>query len=90
MKILCVCGLGMGSSLILKMNVEEVLKAEGVTAEVEHSDVSSAMSERCDYVLTTTELAKSMHGTVGKILICDNFIEKEAIKAVLANGGVIN
>ncbi|EPD6333780.1 hypothetical protein ACS5NX_000867 [Klebsiella oxytoca] len=34
MKILTVCGLGMGSSLILKMNVEAVLKQHGIQASV--------------------------------------------------------
>jgi len=35
------CGVGMGSSLILKMNVEDVLKELNVPATVEHSDIGS-------------------------------------------------
>ena len=34
MKVLTVCGLGQGSSLILRMNVESVLKEMGVEADV--------------------------------------------------------
>ena len=30
MKILTVCGLGMGTSLILKMNIESVMKKNGI------------------------------------------------------------
>ncbi|MBR7404508.1 PTS sugar transporter subunit IIB, partial [Klebsiella pneumoniae] len=56
MKILTVCGLGMGSSLILKMNVEAVLKQHGIQASVEHMDVSSAASANADVVITNAEL----------------------------------
>lgn len=42
MKILAVCGLGQGTSLILRMNVETVLRDMGVDADVEHIDVSAA------------------------------------------------
>ena len=80
MKIICVCGLGMGSSLILKMNVEEVLKDVSIDAEVEHSDASSARGERCDYIVTTSEISKSLDGAMGKIVICNNFIDKDEIK----------
>jgi PTS system ascorbate-specific IIB component len=52
MKILAVCGLGMGTSLILRMNIEEVLRNSGTKASVEHSDVSSAKSMNYDYVVT--------------------------------------
>jgi len=79
----------MGSSLILKMNVEDVLKEVGVKAEIEHSDASSARSEACDYIVTTTEIAKSLEGAKGKIIISNNFIEKEEIKRALKEGGVI-
>ena len=89
MKILCVCGLGMGSSLILKMNVEDVLNEVGVKADVEHSDVSSARSENCDYIVTTTELAQSLEGSKGKIVICNNLIDKNIIKKSLVEGGII-
>jgi len=37
LKVVAACGVGMGSSLILKMNVEDVLKELNVPATVEHS-----------------------------------------------------
>ena len=42
LKILTVCGLGQGTSLILKMNVEQVLGDMGIQADVEHTDVISS------------------------------------------------
>ncbi len=58
MKILCVCGLGQGTSLILRMNVETVLSELGIVADVDNTDVSSAKSERADFIITSNELAQ--------------------------------
>ena len=42
MKIVAICGCGMGSSVILKMNAQKVLKNLGVTGvTVENSDLAT-------------------------------------------------
>lgn len=83
MKILCVCGLGQGTSLILRMNVETVLREMGVQADVEHMDVSSAMGTPTDYILTSNELAQSLGDTSAKVVIIDNYFDNDEIKAAL-------
>lgn len=83
MKILCVCGLGQGTSLILRMNVENVLKELGVSADVEHTDVSSASSMPADYIVTSNELAQSLQGHSAKIVIVNNYFDLAEIKEKL-------
>lgn len=83
MKVLCVCGLGQGTSLILRMNVENVLKELGIEAEVEHMDVSSASGMNADYIVTSNELAQSLTGHQAKIIIVNNFFDQEEIKSAL-------
>lgn len=83
MKILCVCGLGQGTSLILRMNVETVLRELGVQADVENTDVSSASSERPDYIITSNELAQSLEGHSSKIIIVNNYFDMNEIKTAL-------
>lgn len=51
LKVLAVCGVGMGSSLILKMTAETALQNLGVAAEVENTDVSSARGMSPDVVV---------------------------------------
>ncbi|MGG6314166.1 PTS sugar transporter subunit IIB [Paenibacillus macerans] len=80
MKILCVCGLGQGTSLILRMNVETVLKEMGVQADVEHTDVSSASSMPADYIITNHELARSLPGHSAQIVIVNNYFDLAEIK----------
>ncbi|MCM3213903.1 PTS sugar transporter subunit IIB [Niallia taxi] len=84
MKILCVCGLGQGTSLILRMNVETVLSEMGIVADVDNTDVSSATSERADYIITSNELAQSLEDHAGKILIVNNYFDLNEIKQVLS------
>jgi ascorbate PTS system EIIB component len=83
MKILCVCGLGQGTSLILRMNVESVLRDLGISADVEHTDVSSASSLSPDYIVTNNELAQTLAGTNAKIIIVNNYFDVNEIKSAL-------
>lgn len=84
MKILCVCGLGQGSSLILKMNVDDLLKAKGVYADIDNTDASSASFERCDYIITSAEIADSINNNGAKIITISNYFNKESIAAEIA------
>lgn len=83
MKILCVCGLGQGTSLILRMNVETVLREIGVQADVENTDLSSASSENPDFIITSNELAQSLEGHYSKIIIVNNYFDMNEIKTAL-------
>ncbi|CAH8718582.1 PTS sugar transporter subunit IIB [Paenibacillus thiaminolyticus] len=83
MKMLCVCGLGQGTSLILRMNVENVLKEMGVQADVEHTDVSTASGTAADYIVTSNELAQSLQGHSAKIVIVNNYFDLNEIKETL-------
>ena len=54
MHIVCVCGLGMGSSLILKMTVDKALKELGATGhEIEHWDAGTVDSRAADLIVTS-------------------------------------
>lgn len=79
MKILCVCGLGQGSSLILRMSVEDILKEKGIYADIENTDASSASFDRCDYIITSSELAKSINNPKAKVIIVSNYFNKTII-----------
>ncbi|MBO8162864.1 MAG: PTS sugar transporter subunit IIB [Brevibacillus sp.] len=82
MKILCVCGLGQGTSLILRMNVENVLRELGLDVEVEHTDVSSASGMNADYIITSNELAQSLTGSA-KVIIVNNYFDTHEIKTAI-------
>lgn len=84
MKILTVCGLGQGTSLILRMNVESVLSDLGVDADVEHIDVSSARSMPCDLIVTTRELSQTLGDDApAPVAIVNNYFDTDEIRQAL-------
>jgi PTS system ascorbate-specific IIB component len=83
MKILCVCGLGQGTSLILRMNVETVLRDLKVSADVEHTDVSSASGMSADFIITSQELAQTLVGTSSTVIVVNNYFDLNEIKTIL-------
>lgn len=82
-KVLSVCGLGQGTSLILKMNVETALSDKGITADVEHMDVSTASSMPADYIITSNELAESLEGHAAKVIIVNNYFDMDEINTAV-------
>lgn len=89
MKILAVCGVGMGSSLILRMNIEAVLRKSGVDASVEHSDLTGARGTDADYIATSKDLADTFAEDDTRVIVINNFIDQNEIKEVLVKAGII-
>ena len=51
-KIMCCCGSGLGSSMLVRMNVEKVLNKLGKSGiEVTHSSLSDASETAADLLL---------------------------------------
>ena len=63
MKILAVCGFGVGSSMVLKMSIERVLRDLGIDAVVDNTDINTARGTDCDVIFTSAELHEELKGT---------------------------
>lgn len=82
MKILAVCGFGVGSSMVLRMTVEKVLKELGMEADVENTDISSAQGSNCDYIFTSEELASQLRNSVScPVIAIQRYMDKEEVLA---------
>ncbi|MDN5342989.1 PTS sugar transporter subunit IIB [Oceanotoga sp. DSM 15011] len=80
-KVMAVCGFGVGSSMILKMKIDEVAKSNGIDAEVFTSDVGSASSTTCDLVFTSEELGESLKEKMNvPVIIINNFLNKKEVE----------
>jgi len=81
LKIITVCGFGLGSSMLLKMKVEEVLKKHNIEANVETCDVGSAPSMPVDVIFTSYELGEKMSTqTKTPIVMVKNFMDTNEIE----------
>lgn len=79
MKILCVCGVGQGTSLLLKMNVSDVMDELGYSADVDNTDLTSANAENSDFIVTNSEFAKQINNGTPIVLV-ENYFDKNEIK----------
>ncbi|MBM7585748.1 PTS system ascorbate-specific IIB component [Bacillus pakistanensis] len=83
MKIVAVCGSGLGSSFMLEMNIQEVLRELGVTGiEVEHSDLSSATPDMADLFVMAKDIAEGA-SYLGEKIVLDSIIDQEELKRKL-------
>ncbi len=68
MRIVAVCGVGVGTSAILKTNAERALDRLGLTADVSASGLADIAAAAADaqVILTSTELADEVRRAVGR------------------------
>ena len=87
MKIIVVCGMGIGTSVLLKMNVEKVLEVLGVTAEVHAADMAKAKHQAldADIILTTPELVFQLENMPGIVIPIDHVFDLTEIRKKLVD-----
>ena len=91
MRIVCVCGLGMGSSLILKMSVEKAMSQLGVDCDVEHW-AAGTMATNYELVVAAEDFRDELAGR-NNVVFVKNVVNvtlvKEALKAYLEDNGLL-
>lgn len=87
MKIVAICGAGIGSSGILKVNVERVLRKLGHEAEVVAADLASVVSvaEDAQVILTSAEFVPAIGKTFAEVIVIDNFFDTTELEGKLRN-----
>ena len=85
MKIVAICGAGVGTSAILKLNAERVLDRLGISAEVAASDLAGVAMTGADaqVILTSPELVERIPPTNADIVVIDNYFDTEELERKL-------
>ncbi|MCU1447118.1 PTS sugar transporter subunit IIB [Cryobacterium sp.] len=85
MKIVALCGVGIGTSAILKVNAERALERLDIEAEVTAADVASVKLAAADaqVILTSSELLPSIGKTNADVIVIDNFFDLDELTAKL-------
>ena len=80
LRILTVCGNGIGSSLMLAMKIEEICKEEGMNdISVESADFNSALSKDTDIIVTVREIASQFPDNKN-VIVTRSYTNKKKIK----------
>ncbi len=83
MKIRAICGSGLGSSFMLEMNVQQILREMGVEGiEVDHSDLSSATPADADLFILSKDIAEGA-ASLGNLIVIDSIIDTDGIRTKL-------
>ena len=82
----CVCGMGLGSGLLVKMGVDNVLKRAGYkegTWKTEVLVTSTARQQGIDIYVTTSEFARNLMDTPAKVVTVMNLFNEKEIETAL-------
>lgn len=85
MKIVTICGAGIGSSGILKVNAERVLKRLDINAQVVAADIASIAEVAADaqVILTSAEFVDVIGATFADVIVIDNYFDTAELTAKL-------
>lgn len=85
MKIVAICGAGVGTSAILKLTAERALKRLDIDADVTASDISAVQTAASDaqVILTSSELVSAIGKTNADIVVIDNYFDVDELASKL-------
>lgn len=83
-KIMCCCGSGLGSSLLVRMNVEKALKKLGYDGiEVMHSSLSDATADAADLFVVGGDL-EAFTANFPKVVLLSNIMSMPELEEKLS------
>jgi PTS system ascorbate-specific IIB component len=80
LKVLSVCGMGFGTSLMTFMNVQELGEKHGVTVTGEACDLGSYMGRPCDVIVASSEIAAQIQETDIPVVAINNILDKDELE----------
>jgi len=75
-----VCGFGLGTSLVLKMTVDKVLKNNSITAETFCADEATAKGQFFDIVFTSKEMSHLFNTSEKPVIVIQNFLSQDEVE----------
>lgn len=78
-KVFAVCGMGLGTSTILKSRLKRALDNQGIEYSLDVTDASAASGQQADIIFTSDELAQKIRNKDAKVVIINNFTDREEI-----------
>lgn len=82
-KALVACRAGMGSSILLKIKVDQVIKENDLPIVTEHGNLDSLIGFTGDLIVTMEDLTADLEGKVKYAVGIRNIVDKVEIKTKL-------
>ncbi|MDI9903169.1 PTS sugar transporter subunit IIB [Rhodococcus sp. IEGM 1409] len=85
LQVLTVCGVGMGSSLILKMTAEDALKTINLDSRVENTDICSARGLNPDVIVGQGMHTADISDLAPIVISVSDFLDVDGLRAQLVD-----
>ncbi len=82
MRVITVCGMGFGTSLMLLMTIKDIGKKHHVAVEGEAVDLGSYKGKPCDLIAASSEIDKQIVADV-PVLSVTNLLDKKGIEEMI-------
>ena len=82
MRVITVCGMGFGTSLMLLMTIKDIGKKHHVAVEGEAVDLGSYKGKPCDLIAASSEITKQIVADV-PVLSVTNLLDKKGIEEMI-------
>lgn len=79
-RVLAVCGMGFGTSLMMFMNAQEIGKKYGVKISGEAIDLGSYKGKNADVIIASKDLSTMIDPGNTPLIKIDNIIDKEELE----------
>jgi len=80
MRIATLCGMGFGTSMMLKLFIDEILTADGIKAQIIPWDLGSFKGQKVDIVVAPTDMGTHLKGYDGRVVLIKNLVDKKEIR----------
>ena len=81
MRIATLCGMGFGTSMMLKLFIDDILKAEGVKDEVVPWDLGTFKGQQADLIVAPKDMESHLRSASATVVLINNLVDKAEIKA---------
>lgn len=94
LKVLTVCGVGQGSSLLMKMFAEDIFKELKIPARVESTEILTAKAGGADIIMCSILHEAELRGSAPIVIGLKNLIDKKEmreklVKSLLEKGWLV-
>jgi PTS system ascorbate-specific IIB component len=80
MRIATLCGMGFGTSMMLKLTIDDILKAEGIKADVIPWDLGSYKGGNVDIIVAPTDMQRHLKDATSRVVLIHNLVDKVEIR----------
>ncbi len=83
LKVLTVCGAGVGTSTLLRVNVQDTFKSFSLPGHVhvENTSMSRAKGTKCDLIITFESFAEEARSFCPSVIVIKNLMDMNELKA---------